>query len=363
MEAHSRLKEFEDELKGTKVNKRTEMSVGILKAKIARMREKIELRSKKTSKHDGFAIRRSGDATAILIGFPSVGKSTLLNSLTNQESAVAAYAFTTLTCIPGLLEINDAKIQILDVPGIVTGAAAGTGRGKEVLAVIQNADLIIFVIDAFYPEHYRVLQKEVFDSHVRLNQRRPDVTITKTSQGGIDIGATVSLTRIDRQTIMAIMREFGLMNASIVIREDINPDQLIDIIENNKIYRPALTVINKVDLIDESQKRTLEGDLKPDLMISAEKKENIEELKKLIFLKLSFIRVYCKEYGKKADLSIPLIIRAPATLKSVCEKLHKDFVKKFRFAKVWGSSKFPGQRFTKLDIPVIDKDVVEIRVR
>ena len=66
------------------------------------------------------------------IGFPSVGKSTLLTLLTGTDSESAEYAFTTLTCIPGVIHYNDAKIQLLDLPGIIEGAAEGKGRGRQV---------------------------------------------------------------------------------------------------------------------------------------------------------------------------------------------------------------------------------------
>jgi len=83
-----------------------------------------------------------------MIGFPSVGKSSILNLMTETESQAAAYEFTTLTCIPGVLTINDANIQLLDLPGIIEGASSGKGRGRQVIAVGKSSDLIMMVIDA-----------------------------------------------------------------------------------------------------------------------------------------------------------------------------------------------------------------------
>lgn len=82
-----------------------------------------------------------------MIGFPSVGKSSLLNQLCGTESEAAAYEFTTLTCIPGVLYINNAKMQLLDLPGIIEGAADGKGRGRQVIGVGKSADLILMVLD------------------------------------------------------------------------------------------------------------------------------------------------------------------------------------------------------------------------
>ncbi|MEA3430504.1 MAG: GTP-binding protein [Nanoarchaeota archaeon] len=355
--------ELEKEISKTKYNKKTQHHIGLIKAKIARLKEKRESRSKSGPKFEGYSVSKSGDATVILIGFPSVGKSTLLNVITGAASEVAAYEFTTLSVVPGLLKHREAKIQILDVPGIVRGAASGKGRGKEVLSVMRNADLVLVLVDSLHPEHYNVVKKEIYDTHLRLNQHRPDVTIKKTSKGGVDLGLTCKQKWMTRQTMIGILKEFRMMNAQVVIRENITPDRLIDSIENNKIYIPGITILTKVDLVDGETLEKLRVQLKPDIEISANKKINIENLKDLIVDKLNFIRVYTKEVGKKADMTEPLILKKGVNIEGACRKLHKDFIVKFKFVKVWGkSAKFPGQKLG-LKHRLKDKDVIEIHLK
>src|SRR6266571_5130543 len=104
--------------------------------------------------------KKGGDATIVLIGLPSVGKSTILNRLTNAKSKVASYAFTTLTVVPGIMRHNGADIQILDLPGIISGASSGRGRGRRVLSVARNADLVMLVLDVFQTGQVKLLKHE-----------------------------------------------------------------------------------------------------------------------------------------------------------------------------------------------------------
>jgi len=358
-----KVNELEEELSTTKYNKKTQGHIGLVKAKLAKIKEEYQRKAAAKGKGEGFSVRRTGDATAIIVGFPSVGKSTLLNAITNANSPVGAYAFTTLTCIPGLLDYNHAKIQVLDVPGIVEGAATGRGRGKEVLACAQSADLVIILLDVFHPEHLEVVKKEIYETGLRINQKPPQVKIAKKIRGGIDIGLTVKLTKLNEETIKSILKEFRFDNSSIVIREDITDDQLIDAIEGNKKYIPAITVLNMIDMVNTRELERIKQIIKPDICISAENKINTEELKESIFKKLDFIRIYCKEIGKKADIEVPLIMRKGSTLRDVCLKLHKDFISKFRFVRIWGkSARFPGMVLRKLEHVVQDNDIVEVHL-
>ena len=355
------IKDLEDEISKTKYNKKTQHHIGLVKAKIARLKEKRQGGS--SGKSEGFAVRKTGDGTVVLLGFPSVGKSTLLNAMTNAHSRVGAYAFTTLTCIPGLLEYKHAKIQVLDVPGIVEGAAAGTGRGKEVLQVLRSANMALIILDVFSPEHYPVILKEVYDTDIRLDQRRPDVRITKTARGGIRVGKTVKLDMTD-ETIVSIMKEFRINNAEVLIRTYINEDQLIDIIEGNKHYIPKIVIANKVDMATQKDIENFKKMVVPDLFLSAETHIGIEELKEIIFEKLNFIRVYLKEINKKADMQVPMIMFKGCTIRDVCEKLHRDFIDKFRFARIWGkSAKFEAMKVMKPDHKLMDGDIVELHMK
>jgi len=364
MDQHEKIRELEEAMSKAKYNKATEHWFGLMKSQIAKLREKIEKKAAGKGGGEGWFVKKTGNATVILVGFPSVGKSTLLNALCGTKSKVAAYEFTTLDCIPGTLNYNNAKIQILDVPGIISGAAWGRGRGKEVLSMARNADLVLFVIDALHPEHYLVLQKEVYDVGIRVGHKKPEVKIVRKIRGGLSVHSTVKLTKVSFETLETILREFKIASADVVVRDDVDIDQFIDSIEGNRKYVSSLVCVNKADLLDDRARRSVKEQLPSSVFVSAEQGDGIEELKESIFNSLNFIRVFLKEVNHKPDLDEPMILTRPATLKAVCEHIHRDFVKKFRFARIWGkSAKFPGQQFRNVDKVLEDGDIVEIHIR
>ena len=183
MGIEEKIKDIEEEIKKTPYNKATSHHIGKLKAKLSKLKEESLQRSSGGSKGQGFHVKKSGDATVVLVGFPSVGKSTLLNNITNAESKVGAYQFTTLDIVPGVMEHKNAKIQIFDIPGIITGASSGKGRGKEILSVARTADLILVVLDTFNPQHINVIIKELRAIGIRPNEQPPDVTVKRKKVG------------------------------------------------------------------------------------------------------------------------------------------------------------------------------------
>src|SRR5271157_5868224 len=205
-----KIKAIEEEMSRTQVHKHTEHHIGLLKAKLAKLKDEQEHSQSGKQSGGGFELKKAGDCTVVLIGLPSVGKSTILNRITNARSKVAAYAFTTLTVVPGLLEYQGAKIQILDLPGIISGAAIGTGRGKRVLSVAKNADLILLVLDVFQPDQVSVLRKELYEMGIRLNTQPPNVTVNKASQGGLGITTACNLTHLTESTARAILNIYKI---------------------------------------------------------------------------------------------------------------------------------------------------------
>ncbi|WP_290596024.1 MULTISPECIES: OBG GTPase family GTP-binding protein [unclassified Archaeoglobus] len=350
MGIEQQIKELEEEIKRTPYNKATEHHIGKLKAKLARLREEVEKQKAKTARQ-AFSLKKEGDATAVLIGYPSVGKSTILNRLTGAKSEVADYDFTTLKPVPGILNYKGAAIQIIDAPGIVEGASRGRGRGKEVISAVRVADLIIIVADVFNLHTIDIVKRELYEGGIRLDQKPPNIAIRKKERGGVRISSTVNQ-KIDERTIVEILKEYKIHSADVIIREELSIERLIDALAGNRVYIPSLTVVNKIDLMDVE----VDGAIK----ISAEKGINLDLLKEQIYRKLDFIRVYLKPPGGKADMENPMILRRGAKVEDICRKLHRDFVENFRYAKVWGNSvKFDGQR-VGLDHVVEDGDILTI---
>ena len=358
------IRAIEEEILKTQYNKNTQHHIGKLKAKMARLRDEAELRRSKGPKTDGYAVKKSGHATVALVGFPSVGKSTLLNKITNANSAVAAYQFTTLTCVPGLMEYRGAKIQVLDLPGLIKDASKGKGRGREVLSVVRSADLILLMIDVF-ETNVEVLVEELKTANLRLNVRPPDVVHARKMRGGVNVNFTTKQTTLDEDLVKEMFAEYGRMNADVVIRENINEDQLIDHLAGNRLYLPAIIAINKTDLVNKEYINQIKKRFKgwKIVPISAENDLGLKELKDAIFDALRFIRVYLKPQGRDADLVEPLVIKAGSDVGTICDSVHRDFRRTFRYALIWGkSARFPGQ-VVGLDHVVADEDIVTIIVR
>jgi ribosome-interacting GTPase 1 len=229
--------------------------------------------------------------------------------------------------------------------------------------VLRSADLILIIVEVLHPEHYAALLKELNDAGIRINTRQPDVRIIKRMKDGIRISKTVKFTKINEETIFSILRAFRISNADVLIRSDVSDDEFIDCIEGNRKYVPAICVVNKIDMVSVEEGKRVGKAVNADLLVSAEKKEHLEELRDLIFNKLGLIRIYMKEPGKDADLNVPLIIFRGSTVRDVCSKLHKDFVKLFKFCRVWGgSAKFPGQKLSLKHV-MLDGDVLEVHLR
>jgi len=358
-----KIKSIQDEMAKTQINKATEKHIGLLKAKIAKLKREQEddVAKKSGKKEDGFDVRRNGDATVVFIGLPSVGKSTLLNKMTSAKSTVGAFQFTTLTVVPGMMEYRGANIQVLDLPGIIKGASSGKGLGKRILSVARTADLVLLVLDVFQPFHEDVLVNELGNIGIRLNQLPPNITIEKAAMGGIAVAQQVKLTKISVDHLKDILHLYGLVSARVVVREDVTSEQLADHIAGNISYSKALTILNKIDLVDDAFLKDLKTKIKSDVIeVSANSEVNIELLKEKIYEKLKFIRIYLKPKGGEADFVDPLIAREGDTVEDICNKLHRRLKREFRYGLIWGKSvKFGGQRVGLTHI-MLDEDVLTI---
>jgi len=234
----------------TQKNKATSAHLGLLKARIAKLKRELMTPKGTGGEITGFEVKRTGDARVGLVGFPSVGKSTLLTKVTGTYSCVAEYEFTTLTTVPGIIRYKGAKIQLLDLPGIIEGAKDGKGRGRQVIAVARTCNLILIVLDVMKPLlHKKIIENELEGFGIRLNKSPPDIAFVKKDKGGINMTSTVTQTEMDENVVKAICREYRIMSADLRFNCDATPDQLIDIIEGNRVYTPVLYVLNKIDQI------------------------------------------------------------------------------------------------------------------
>lgn len=332
------IKAIEKEIRETPYHKGTEHHIGMLRARLSKLKEK-ELTSEKISKGGGgggYSVKKQGDATIVLIGPPSVGKSTLLNKLTNANSKIAPYAFTTVSVIPGMMFYKDAYIQILDVPGLIEGAEEGKGRGREVLSVARGADLLVLMTDVSRIKSLENINNALERNGIRLNKSKPKVHIDKKLSGGLNIMSNIAQ-ELDKQTIKDVASEFGVKNADISIKEKLNMDTLIDAFARNRVYLPKIEIVNKSDV--QIQRRN-----KSYLFVSAERGLALDSLRELIWTMLELVRVYLVKPDEEPSTKNPFVVKRTYTLADVLERLGSDFSENKKKAVIWGpGSKFPSQ--------------------
>lgn len=334
------IEAIEEVLRKTPHHKATNGFIGAMRAKIARLKDKkLEYSGKKGGGGGGFNVKKQGDATVVLIGPPSSGKSTLINRLTNAESKVAPYAFTTVTVIPGMLKYNEAYIQILDIPGLIEGAKEGKGRGREVLSVARGADLLVIMTDIERLQYIDKMVRELEGAGIRINKSKPDVIIEKRVEGGLEIQSNFKQD-LDKETISEIAREYGIKNGLIRLKEKLGLDRLLDSFSENRVFLPAIFVVNKIDLSVKSHTKNNPNYIN----ISADKNIGIDNLISAIWKALNFVTIYLVEPDENPNFSDPIISKHGNSLSDVALKIGSDFARDKKLAKIWGSeARFPGQ--------------------
>lgn len=352
-----RIREIEDELKKTQYNKATEHHVGILKAKLSKLL--VEAESHKKGGGRGFAIQKSGDATVALVGYPNVGKSSILNKLTNQVSEIGNYAFTTLKIVPGTLHYNGAQIQILDLPGIIENAATGSGRGREVLSAIRSADLILLVLD-IQTKGIENIILELRTAGIVVGRRKRNISMKKTNSGGVRIYSPRSVT-ISEQAIREILKEFKITNCELYIREKIDVDDLIDFLRGNVIHLPVMIAVNKCDLpytrkdIESALPKGIES-----FFVSAETGMGIDKLRKAIFVHLNLVRIYMREKSGITDYERPMILRKGVHVRDVCRRISREMLHSFKYAIILNDNRKLSEMRVGLDYSLEDGDIITL---
>jgi ribosome-interacting GTPase 1 len=290
-------------------HKGTEKLRGQLKSRMAKLKEDLQKRPTVGRAEQAYTIKREGAAQVILLGTPNSGKSTLFSKVTNAYSETADYPFTTKKPVPGMMRFENLQIQLVDTPPIqLEHVEPGFSN------LIRNGDAILVVVD--------LTEDPIFQVEV-LAEELNRLKISMAGKGTIP----------PLETGWAAMKAFLLGN--------------------------KVDVKNAIEAYPSFETRFKETF--PILPISAKEGMNFDEMKKEVYGLLDILRVYTKVPGGEPDLTEPVILKKGSTVEDVALSIHKDFLKKFRYAKIWGSGKFSGQ-MVKRDYRVSEGDVIELHI-
>lgn len=343
-------------------HKGTEKLLKMLKTRLAKLRKEEEKRRTKRSGRttQTFAVKKEGAAQIVLLGLPNSGKSSILRLLTSAKPEVAEYPFTTTRPEPGMMNFEDVQVQLVEAPAIIEGSAEGRGFGPAPLSLARTADAIALVIDLSDDpvRQLRILLEELDKVKVRVNERPPAVSFEPRSSGGIEIkGAEFAG---GEGAVRELLQEIKVHNALITIREPVSIDLLRDMIDGSIVFKPAFILATKSDSPSAVENlRLLQREVPEGLRIIPVGGD-IARLKEEIFKSLRMIRVYTKP-PDGPPCKKPLVLNEGTTVLDVARMVHKDFEKNLKFARVWGSTKFPGQQVSR-EYVLKDGDIVELHI-
>lgn len=351
--AAEKLKALETMLREVPKHKGTETLRMEIKTKISKLKEKLLKEKESRKKSYSVAVKKEGAAQIVFCGPANTGKTSLLNLLSNSNYEVGDYPYTTTKPQLGTLDYQTVKLQLVDLPPLIDDAAL---KQAAYFAIIRNADLLLLVVDDL--TKISSLLKEFSESYLLLNREKPSIVIRREITGGITfIGEKLIKAKLD--DVKSLLREHNLANATIEIFAPVKLDDFFEVLNEKLAYLPTLIVLTKQD----KGGKIFKFDNFEVIPISALKKINLGPLKEKIWEKLNLVKVYTKEPGKKPSMQEPITLKKGSLIKDMALHVHKDFIRKFKYAKVWGcSAKHQGMK-VGLDHCLADGDIVEVHLK
>ena len=369
-----RIQTLEEYISLVPKHKGAERLLANAKSTLSRLKaEQEEEKLARRGSGDKWMIAKEADVQIAVAGFPSSGKSSFFNFLAGKDVfEVGTYPFTTVKPEVATTQAKGAIIQLVDLPALISGASEGQANGQKVFAQIRNADLVALVIDLSTDPvvQLETLLLEFKKARIKLNEAKSKIKLEKSSGIGI-ITVNADFFPGGRETLIAYLQSLRINSGIITLDEPITEEELFDFLRIKSVTIPSVIIATKGDapasknnfnLLKKYLDKNLAGrfEIIPvSIKFSGSKVNNPEVITEKLFQTVGFIRVYTRnEEGVVATK--PIVLKKGATVEDIAERLGKNFVKNFRFAKIWGESmKFDGQR-AGIEHDLLDQDIVQI---
>lgn len=291
-------------------HKGTEKIQADLKRRLSKARSQEGKKSGGKRRADEHHVPKEGAGQVVLAGLPNVGKSTIVDALTNAKPQIADYPYSTLKPLSGMARFENIRIQLVDIPPLFWEVT-----DTWVSNILRNADAICLVVELSDDPagQVEILLEELTDKRIRPLGR--EAVAERGEEGTLPKRICIAGAKQDHPETAE-----GL---------------------------EAL--------------REMFGDAYPLVAISAKEGTGLDLFLQEAFLVLDRIRVYTKVQGKKPDLENPFILDKGTTVIEMAREIHKDFVKQYRAARIFSRDMYNGQRVGK-DFVLRDGDIIEMIV-